>query len=121
LVSKSARPSHSLSSFHTRSENLHWKIICAAVSGALLQSWQGPQLGHPLRMRRSAVHIRFCRINHAKVLYRTWSVNAESSIQSSILIHIGRLSKRILSCLSEAQNYIRPNVSCNSVKNGINK
>jgi hypothetical protein len=69
LVSRSARPSQSFTPFHTLMEYLHLNMRCAADSGSLLQSWQGPQFGHPLLSRRSDVHTLFCRINQAKVLH----------------------------------------------------
>jgi hypothetical protein len=43
---------------------------CAAVSGSLLQSWQGPLFGLPRRMRRSVVHTRFRRQPCKSVAFR---------------------------------------------------
>ena len=68
-ISKSSKPSQSLSPLQIRVEYRHWNKRCTAVSGSLLHSWQTPQFGHPRRVRRSAVHTLFWRINHAKSLH----------------------------------------------------
>src|SRR4051812_30621595 len=50
-------------------ENLHWNIICAVVSGSLLQSWHKLQFGHPRSCSRSAVQIMFLLMSQTKNLH----------------------------------------------------
>ena len=68
-VSSSGVSSQHLTTFQMRMKNLHWNIMCAAVSGSLLQSWHKLQFGHPRRCSRSAVQTLFLLMSHAKNLH----------------------------------------------------